>query len=204
MRGGGQANYEGSVALVSHHACSAPSAGRFALDFVSANYQRRTYGWTGGRWARTAAPTCPFAMQRTGLAAGRHTVVVRVDWRDPDGPKLGFHRTWFNWGGLDGEVDVRPVGESDLAKPAIDTRWRGSEPPARAVQRQRQTGVKCATTGLRAPDDPEGSLTGASRPSRLAFTASAPRARRREILSDPRRPSPNQRCGRPRLRTCTR
>ncbi len=49
-------------------------------------------------------------------------MVVRVDWRFPGRQaEEGFHRTWFNWGGLDGEVDVRPIGASDLTSPTIET-----------------------------------------------------------------------------------
>ena len=49
-------------------------------------------------------------------------MVVRVDWRYPGRQaEEGFHRTWFNWGGLDGEVDVRPIGDSDLSQPTIAT-----------------------------------------------------------------------------------
>ena len=42
----------------------------------------RRCGSTGSSWAPTAAPTFRSKSART-LAAGRHTVVVRVDWRDP-------------------------------------------------------------------------------------------------------------------------
>ncbi|HWJ51255.1 MAG TPA: glycoside hydrolase family 2 TIM barrel-domain containing protein, partial [Solirubrobacteraceae bacterium] len=56
------------------------------------------------------------------LAAGTHTVVVRIDWRNPAAQsREGFHRTWFNWGGLDGEVEVRPVGASELSSPTLQT-----------------------------------------------------------------------------------
>ena len=59
----------------------------------------------------------PFEL-RDRLAAGTHTLVVRVDWRDPAAQAQdGFHRTWFNWGGLDGEVDVRAIGPSELCEP---------------------------------------------------------------------------------------
>ena len=48
---------------------------------------------------------------------------MRVDWRFPGKQaEEGFHRTWFNWGGLDGEVDVRPIGASDLSEPTILTK----------------------------------------------------------------------------------
>jgi hypothetical protein len=42
----------------------------------------------------------------------------------------GFHRTWFNWGGLSGGVDVRPIGESELSNPAIETSLAPNAPDA--------------------------------------------------------------------------
>ena len=60
-----------------------------------------------------------------------HTVVVRVDWRNPEQQaKEGFHRTWFNWGGLDGEVTVRQIGASELSEPTLQTTLSGSDPSA--------------------------------------------------------------------------
>ena len=66
----------------------------------------------------------PFEV-RTRLTPGAHTLVVRVDWRDPgEQSRLGFHRTWFNWGGLDGEVEMREIGASELSSPTIQRRSR--------------------------------------------------------------------------------
>ncbi len=72
----------------------------------------------------------PFEL-RAHLAAGTHTVVVRIDWRNPaQQSREGFHRTWFNWGGLDGEVDVRPIGESELSEPTLQTTLTPDTPAA--------------------------------------------------------------------------
>ena len=69
--------------------------------------------------------------ERVKLAAGAHTVVVRTDWRDPARQaREGFHRTWFNWGGLDGEVEVRPIGESELSEPTVHTALAPDTPEA--------------------------------------------------------------------------
>jgi len=47
---------------------------------------------------------------------------VRIDWRDPAlQTSEGFHRTWFNWGGINGPVTIRPIGASELASPTIQT-----------------------------------------------------------------------------------
>ncbi len=114
-----QANYEGSVAWY-RTTFKAPAAGTFALTFESANFTAQV--WVDGHALGSHTGSyLPFEL-RTNLAAGMHTLVVRVDWRDPGADsKLGFHRTWFNWGGLDGEVNVRAIGPSELANPTIQT-----------------------------------------------------------------------------------
>jgi Glycosyl hydrolases family 2, TIM barrel domain/Glycosyl hydrolases family 2/Glycosyl hydrolases family 2, sugar binding domain len=112
-------NYEGSVAWY-RTSFNAPAAGAYALTFQSANFLAQV--WVDGRALGSHRGSyLPFELRRT-LAAGAHTVVVRVDWRNPAAQeRLGFHRTWFNWGGLDGEVNVRRIGESELADPTIQT-----------------------------------------------------------------------------------
>jgi hypothetical protein len=114
-----QANYEGSVAWY-RTTFTAPAPGTYALTFQSANFTARAWvdGHALGSHRGSYLPFEP----RAQLAAGRHTLVVRVDWRDPAAQsRIGFHRTWFNWGGLDGEVSVRAIGASELSNPAIQT-----------------------------------------------------------------------------------
>jgi hypothetical protein len=115
----GASNYEGSVAWY-RTTFAAPHAGVYALTFESANFEANV--WIDGHAvASHRGSYLPFEARAT-LAAGRHTVVVRVDWRDPAAQSQeGFHRTWFNWGGLDGEVDVRAIGPSELSSPTIAT-----------------------------------------------------------------------------------
>lgn len=115
----GARNYEGSIAWY-RTSFDAPRAGTYALSFQSANYLASV--WVDGRALGSHRGSyLPFEM-RTRLAAGAHTVVVRIDWEDPaQQSREGFHRTWFNWGGLDGDVDVRPIGESELSEPSIQT-----------------------------------------------------------------------------------
>jgi hypothetical protein len=115
----GARNYEGSIAWY-RTSFQAPHAGVYSLSFQSANYLATV--WVDGRKLGTHKGSyLPFEM-RTTLAAGAHTVVVRLDWRDPGQQSSeGFHRTWFNWGGLDGEVDVRAIGESELSQPTVET-----------------------------------------------------------------------------------
>jgi Glycosyl hydrolases family 2, TIM barrel domain/Glycosyl hydrolases family 2 len=115
----GQANYEGSVAWY-RTTFMAPAVGTYALSFQSANFAARV--WVDGRAIGSHEGSyLPFEL-RDRLAPGRHMVVVRVDWRDPAAQsRIGFHRTWFNWGGLDGEVSVRQIGLSEVSNPAIQT-----------------------------------------------------------------------------------
>jgi hypothetical protein len=115
----GTRNYEGSVAWY-RTTFLAPHPGVYALTFGSANFQASV--WVDGHaLVAHRGSYLPFEGRAT-LAAGTHTVVVRVDWRDPARQSTeGFHRTWFNWGGIDGEVTVRPVGASELLEPTVQT-----------------------------------------------------------------------------------
>ncbi|HTW43301.1 MAG TPA: glycoside hydrolase family 2 TIM barrel-domain containing protein [Solirubrobacteraceae bacterium] len=165
----GAANYEGSVAWY-RTSFNAPAAGEYALDFQSANY--RATVWVDGHELGTHRGSyLPFEL-RTHVAAGTHTVVVRVDWRDPTQQSHeGFHRTWFNWGGIDGEVDVRPIGESELSEPAIQTTLSGGgdSSPATAAQASVKVSVVVHNYGPPRTLAPTGSLTRGAQSIALAF-----------------------------------
>jgi hypothetical protein len=122
-----EANFEGSVAWY-RTTFDAATAGPYALTFQSANFYASV--WVDGRLVGSHKGSyLPFELRAAGLAAGKHTLVVRVDWRDPSAQeRLGYHRTWFNWGGLDGPVEVRRIGPSVLLHPTIAT----TLPPAPA------------------------------------------------------------------------
>jgi Glycosyl hydrolases family 2, TIM barrel domain/Glycosyl hydrolases family 2, sugar binding domain/Glycosyl hydrolases family 2 len=124
----GGRNYEGSIAWY-RTTFQAPQAGAYALGFQSANYLATV--WVDGRELGSHHGSyLPFE-ERAQLAAGTHTVVVRVDWENPaQQAREGFHRTWFNWGGIDGEVDVREIGESELSQPSIQTTLATDTPTA--------------------------------------------------------------------------
>jgi beta-galactosidase/beta-glucuronidase len=165
----GASNYEGSVAWY-RTSFSAPHAGEYALSFQSANYAASV--WVDGHpLSSHHGSYLPFEM-RTGLAAGAHTLVVRVDWRDPTRQSTeGFHRTWFNWGGLDGEVDVRALGESELSEPAIETTLTsgtggGGSNPSRASVR---VSVEVHNYGGARTLTPEGALVRGAQTIALAF-----------------------------------
>lgn len=124
----GGVNYEGSIAWY-RTSFQAAKAGVYALSFQSANYLATV--WVDGhRLGSHHGSYLPF-QERAKLAAGTHTVVVRTDWENPaQQAREGFHRTWFNWGGLDGEVDVRAIGESELSQPTVQTTLSGAGPVA--------------------------------------------------------------------------
>jgi hypothetical protein len=100
----GQRNYEGSIAWY-RTSLQAPAAGQYAFSFASANFKATAYV-DGKAIVSHRGSYLPFE-GRAQLAPGPHTLVVRVDWRNPGAQsKQGFHRTWFNWGGLNGQVTI--------------------------------------------------------------------------------------------------
>ncbi|HWG07539.1 MAG TPA: glycoside hydrolase family 2 TIM barrel-domain containing protein [Solirubrobacteraceae bacterium] len=124
----GQRNYEGSVAWY-RTSIAAPAAGTYAFSFASANFKATAY-LDGRAIVSHRGSYLPFE-GRAKLAAGPHTLVVRIDWRDPGRQsRQGFHRTWFNWGGLNGQVTMRPIGESELSDPSLQTTLQPDAPDA--------------------------------------------------------------------------
>ncbi len=163
----GAANYEGSIAWY-RTSFQAATAGTYALSFQSANYLATV--WVDGRKLGSHHGSyLPFE-ERATLAAGRHTVVVRVDWQDPaQQAREGFHRTWFNWGGIDGPVDVRLLGESELSEPTLQTTL--SPDTASAKQANVTVGVRVHNYGPARTITPEGSLVHGSQTVKLSFPA---------------------------------
>ncbi|MGO9248515.1 MAG: glycoside hydrolase family 2 protein [Solirubrobacteraceae bacterium] len=160
-----QANYEGSIAWY-RTTLDAPTAGTYALTFESANFQASV--WIDGHSIGLHRGSyLPFEL-RDHLSAGAHILVVRVDWRDPGRQaEEGFHRTWFNWGGLDGEVNVRAIGPSELSDPAIQTTLS----PASATQTANvQISVQVRNNGASGRTIvPEGSLVHGAQTIALHF-----------------------------------
>jgi beta-galactosidase/beta-glucuronidase len=113
---------------------SVPRAGDYALDFESVNHRAQV--WVDGRLRSThVGGYQPFEVTFPARA-GRHVLVVRADYRDPARMKAeGWHRTWFNYGGIDRPVTLRPLGAADLATPAVTTTLRAGPDGRRAAVR---------------------------------------------------------------------
>jgi hypothetical protein len=98
--------------------------GRYVLRFESVNH--RATVWLDGRAVRRHVGTYLAFEVRVPLTAGRrHRLVVRTDWRGPLRMKrAGWHRTWFNFGGINREVTIRPEGRTELFGLTARTRLR--------------------------------------------------------------------------------
>jgi hypothetical protein len=118
-------SFDGSVATY-RTTFSLAAAGDYAIGFGSVQHEATV--WLDGRLvARHTGAYLPFEA-RARLAAGTHRLTVRADWRDPLRMRAqGWHRTWFNFGGLGREVTIRRLGASELDAPGLVTR------PARGV-----------------------------------------------------------------------
>jgi hypothetical protein len=116
---GATRSYHGSVAW--YRTQVTVRGGDYALRFESVNH-RATVWVDGRRFARHTGAYLPFEAALR-LRRGVHRVVVRADWRHPDAMKAaGWHRAWFNYGGIGREVTLRPLRASALAAPALRTR----------------------------------------------------------------------------------
>ena len=162
---GGWRNYEGSIAWY-RTTFATPQEGRYALQFASANFRARV--WIDGHAAGSHVGSyLPFEAQAQ-LDAGTHTAVVRIDWRDPAAQShAGFHRTWFNWGGLNGRVSGRPLGDSDLSEPAVQTTLSPLSPAPRTAALR--VSVQVHNYGLTRTLQPEGTLSRDGQSIPIAF-----------------------------------
>lgn len=160
-------SFEGSVAWY-RTTFTAPTAGVYAVDFQSASCIAEV--WLDGQpLGAHVGFDLPFE-ERSALAAGTHTLVVRVNWRDPlVQTHEGFHRTVFNFGGLDGGVSVREIGASELSDPTIQTALTPDAPhPQTATV---TLSVDLRNDGPARTITPQGTLSGAGRTIPVSFPA---------------------------------
>ncbi len=109
----------------------APVGGRYAVRFESAHH-RATVFVDGMEVREHVGAYEPFSA-RVALARGRHTLAVRVDWRDPEAQAdSGWARAWFNYGGLNRPVTLVRLGASELGALTVRTRLQGSGAARRA------------------------------------------------------------------------
>ena len=116
----GRRAHDGSVGWYARE-IDVPVRGLYALSFESAHHRARVY--VDGRLLRRHTGAYEAFSARPRLAAGRHTVVVRVDWRDPE--RQGdedWQRAWFNYGGLHRPVTLARIGPSRLGALTLRTR----------------------------------------------------------------------------------
>ena len=120
----GERSHNGSVAWYRTR-IRVPKTGRYALRFESINH-KATVWLDGERIAEHTGVYLPFEA-KTQIAGGRdHTLVVRADWRGPQAMKAeGWHRAWFNFGGINREVTIRPLAGAEVVAPTLRTTLRG-------------------------------------------------------------------------------
>ncbi|WP_372787981.1 glycoside hydrolase family 2 protein [Paraconexibacter sp.] len=117
----GAESFRGTVAWY-RTTFSVPTGGDYRLRFESVNHRATVY-LDGRKLGTHLGEYLPFEYL-VGLEEGvQHELVVKADWRGPlRMKKAGWHRTWFNFGGINREVSVRPVGTAELTAPTIQTR----------------------------------------------------------------------------------
>ncbi|HST56558.1 MAG TPA: glycoside hydrolase family 2 TIM barrel-domain containing protein [Solirubrobacteraceae bacterium] len=154
----GTEGYDGSIAWY-RTSFSVTDAGLYAMHFESINFLAQV--WVDGHPLGSHIGTyLPFEVRRQ-LAPGQHTLVVRVDWRNPRGQSsLGFHRTWFNFGGINGEVSLREIGLSELGPPTLQTKLTPTAPVAGqpAQQANVQLSIEVHNNGAARTIVPSGTL----------------------------------------------
>jgi len=120
----GIAYFRGSVAWY-RTKLEVPTDGTYAIRFESVNHKAQVF-IDGKRVGAHTGEYLPFEV-KTALKAGtRHSLVVRADYRGPTAMKRdGWHRLWFNFGGINRGVSVRRIGPSELLHPKLRTRLAG-------------------------------------------------------------------------------
>jgi hypothetical protein len=119
----GERNYAGAVGWFAREV-DAPVAGLYAIALESAHYRATVF--VDGRAVRQHVGAYEPFTARTNLARGRHTVVVRVDWRDPRRQAAAdWARGWFNYGGLNRPVTISRLGRTELGALTVQTTLAG-------------------------------------------------------------------------------
>ena len=117
----GLASYRGAVAWYRKH-FTVPADGVYVIRFESV--QHKATVWVDGRLLRHhTGAYLPFEVRANLRANKTHTLLVRADYRDPTAMKhSGWHRSWFNFGGINRPVTIRSAQASDMVSPFVRTR----------------------------------------------------------------------------------
>ena len=103
-----------------------PVDGMYAIRFESVNHRVRVYV-DGKLEGEHKGEYLPFDVRVPLTAGTRHALVVRADWRGPAAMKAdGWHRLWFNFGGINRGVSIRRIGNSEISHPEMNTTLTGS------------------------------------------------------------------------------
>jgi len=102
-----------------------PVDGTYVIRFESVNHLARVF-IDGKKVGQHKGEYLPFEVRKFLKAGVRHPLVVRADWRGPTAMKRdGWHRLWFNFGGINRGVSIRRVGDSEIADPELNTTLAG-------------------------------------------------------------------------------
>lgn len=102
-----------------------PVDGIYAIRFESVNHRAQVFV-DGKQVATHTGEYLPFEAKIFLKAGTRHSLVVRADYRGPTAMKRdGWHRLWFNFGGINRGVSIRRIGPSELLHPTFRTRLVG-------------------------------------------------------------------------------
>ncbi len=117
----GQRAFRGSIGWYRTH-IDVPVDGMYAIRFESVNHRARV--WVDGKLeAEHKGEYLPFEARVPLTAGTRHKLVVRADWRGPAAMKAdGWHRLWFNYGGINRGVSIRRIGASEISYPEMNTK----------------------------------------------------------------------------------
>ncbi len=117
----GQWAFRGNIGWYRTHV-DVPVDGVYAIRFESVNHRARV--WVDGKLeAEHKGEYLPFEARMPLTAGTRHKVVVRADWRGPAAMKAeGWHRLWFNFGGINRGVSIRRIGPSEISYPEMNTK----------------------------------------------------------------------------------
>jgi len=118
----GRRNFSGSVGWY-RTTVTVPQGGVYAIRFESVNH--RAAVWLDGKLiGEHKGVYMPFELRPTLAAGHKYLLVVRADWRNPVPvmKREGWHRGWFNYGGINREVTIRRLQASEIEAPFVHTR----------------------------------------------------------------------------------